>query len=115
MARPRSGALLSRLTTVTAPGVDATTGPLSGLRVVDLTQALAGPFLALTCEETYVYDHIADWKDGKAIREREKRKRPCATGLFSLVFGALATTMIATRKLNWMALSTRLGTAAVAS
>src|SRR5262245_54029325 len=45
-------------------------------------QALAGPFLALTCEETYVHEHIVEWKDGKPLREREKRKRPCATGLF---------------------------------
>src|SRR5262245_45519295 len=45
-------------------------------------QALAGPFLALTCEETYVHEHIIEWKDGKPVREREKRRRPCATGLF---------------------------------
>jgi inner membrane protein len=45
-------------------------------------QALAGPFLALTCEETYVYDYIVEWQGNKAIRAHEKRKRACATGLF---------------------------------
>jgi len=45
-------------------------------------QALAGPFLALTCEETYLYEEIVGWQGNKAIRAREKRKRACATGLF---------------------------------
>src|SRR5262245_3283826 len=44
-------------------------------------QAVAGPFLALTCEETYVHENI-EWKGDKPMRQQEKRKRPCATGLF---------------------------------
>jgi inner membrane protein len=44
-------------------------------------QALAGPFLALTCVETYVDERIVHQPDGKPVTVREKRQRDCPTRL----------------------------------
>ena len=45
-------------------------------------QALAGPFLALSCEETYVDERVEHLEDGKSRTVREKKRRACQTGLF---------------------------------
>lgn len=45
-------------------------------------QALAGPFLALRCEETYVAERWVYQKDTKPFTVREKKQRPCSTALF---------------------------------
>lgn len=44
-------------------------------------QALAGPFLALTCEETYVDERIVHQANGAPVTVRETRQRPCPTRL----------------------------------
>lgn len=44
-------------------------------------QALAGPFLALTCEETYVDERVVHQANGKPLTVRETRQRPCPTRL----------------------------------
>jgi inner membrane protein len=44
-------------------------------------QTLAGPFIALTCEETYVHERTQHLEDGKRLTVREKRKRQCPTQL----------------------------------
>ncbi|MGH8669413.1 MAG: cell envelope integrity protein CreD [Burkholderiales bacterium] len=44
-------------------------------------QAIAGPFLALTCEETYVDERIVHQASGKPLTVRETRERPCPTRL----------------------------------
>lgn len=44
-------------------------------------QALAGPFLALTCEERYVDERIVHQANGKPLTVREERLRPCPTRL----------------------------------
>lgn len=44
-------------------------------------QAIAGPFLALTCEETYVEERIVHQANGKPLTVRETRQRPCPTRL----------------------------------
>jgi inner membrane protein len=46
-------------------------------------QVLAGPFLALTCEETYVEERTIHKEEGKPLTVRETRHRPCPTGLFA--------------------------------
>jgi inner membrane protein len=45
-------------------------------------QALAGPFLGMTCEETYVHERTQHLEDGKRVTHREKRKRACPIALF---------------------------------
>jgi inner membrane protein len=45
-------------------------------------QVLAGPFLALTCEETYVDERVVHRDNGKPLTVREKKQRPCDTALF---------------------------------
>ena len=45
-------------------------------------QALAGPFLALHCEETYVDKRWVYPKDGNPYAVPEKKQRPCRTELF---------------------------------
>ena len=45
-------------------------------------QVLAGPFLALTCEETYVDERVVHRENGKPLTVREKKQRPCDTALF---------------------------------
>src|SRR6202008_3764468 len=45
-------------------------------------QALAGPFLALSCEETYTDERVEHLENGKLRTVREKKRRACATGLF---------------------------------
>ncbi len=50
---------------------DQTSGP----------QALAGPFLALTCEETYVDERIVHQANGKPLTVRETKQRPCPNRL----------------------------------
>ena len=44
-------------------------------------QAIAGPFLALTCEETYVDERIVHQANGKPLTVREVKQRPCPTRL----------------------------------
>jgi inner membrane protein len=44
-------------------------------------QAVAGPFLALTCEETYVEERVVHQANGKPLTVRETRQRPCETRL----------------------------------
>ena len=44
-------------------------------------QAIAGPFLALTCEETYVDERVVHQADGKPVTVREARQRACPTRL----------------------------------
>jgi inner membrane protein len=44
-------------------------------------QTIAGPFLALTCEETYLHERTVH-EDGKPATVREKRRRACPTALF---------------------------------
>ncbi len=44
-------------------------------------QAIAGPLLALTCEETYVDERVVHQADGKPLTVREARRRPCPTRL----------------------------------
>jgi inner membrane protein len=45
-------------------------------------QVLAGPFIALTCEETYVEERIVYQRENKPLTVRETRKRECPTTLF---------------------------------
>ena len=45
-------------------------------------QVVAGPFLALTCEETYVDERTVHRENGKPLTVREKKQRPCDTALF---------------------------------
>ena len=45
-------------------------------------QVIAGPFLALTCEETFVHERVVHRDDGKPLTVREKKQRPCDTALF---------------------------------
>ena len=44
-------------------------------------QVVAGPFLALTCEETYVEERVVHRDNGRPLTVREKKQRPCATAL----------------------------------
>jgi inner membrane protein len=44
-------------------------------------QVIAGPFLALTCEETYVDERTVHQPNGKPLTVRETRQRPCAIRL----------------------------------
>lgn len=44
-------------------------------------QIVAGPFLALTCEETYTDERIVHRDNGKPLTVREKKRRPCETAL----------------------------------
>ncbi|HEX2198754.1 MAG TPA: cell envelope integrity protein CreD [Burkholderiales bacterium] len=44
-------------------------------------QALAGPLLALTCEETYVDERVVHQANGKPLTVRETKQRPCPTRL----------------------------------
>jgi inner membrane protein len=43
-------------------------------------QSLAGPFLGLTCEETYVHERTQHLEDGKRVTHREKRWRGSCRG-----------------------------------
>jgi inner membrane protein len=45
-------------------------------------QTLAGPFLALTCEETYTEERTVHQANGKPRTVRETKQRPCPTALF---------------------------------
>src|SRR4051812_31487568 len=45
------------------------------------SQIVAGPFLALTCEETYVDERVVHRDNGKPLTVREKKQRPCETAL----------------------------------
>ena len=45
-------------------------------------QTVAGPFLALTCEETYTEERTVHQADGKPRTVREKKQRACPTALF---------------------------------
>jgi inner membrane protein len=45
------------------------------------SQVIAGPFLALTCEETYVDERTVHQADGKPVTVRETKQRPCQTRL----------------------------------
>ena len=44
-------------------------------------QAIAGPLVALTCEETYVDERVVHQENGKPLTVRETRQRPCPTRL----------------------------------
>jgi inner membrane protein len=44
-------------------------------------QAIAGPLLALTCEETYVDERVVHQANGKPLTVRETKQRPCPTRL----------------------------------
>ena len=44
-------------------------------------QAIAGPLLALTCEETYVEERVVHQANGKPLTVRETKQRPCPTRL----------------------------------
>lgn len=44
-------------------------------------QTLAGPVLALTCEETYFHERTVHQKNGKPLTVREKKQRTCPTEL----------------------------------
>src|SRR5262245_22193574 len=44
-------------------------------------QAVAGPFLVLTCEETALEDRVKEYKDGKPVMVRESRRRTCPAAI----------------------------------
>jgi inner membrane protein len=46
------------------------------------SQVIAGPFLALTCEETYTDERVVHRENGKPLTVREKKQRPCETAFF---------------------------------
>src|SRR5262245_32301294 len=45
-------------------------------------QVLAGPLLALTCEETYTDERTVYQQGGQPLTVREKKQRPCPTELY---------------------------------
>ena len=71
MIRDKVAERRDRAAAVQKSFADETSGP----------QTLAGPFLALTCEETYVDERVVHQADGKPVTVRETKQRPCATGL----------------------------------
>jgi inner membrane protein len=72
MIRDKVAERRDRAAAVQKSFADETAGP----------QALAGPLLALTCEETYIDERTVHQKNGKPITVREKKQRPCPTELF---------------------------------
>ena len=72
MIRDKVAERRDRAAAVQKSFADETSGP----------QVLAGPMLALTCEETYVDERTVHQKNGKPLTVREKKQRPCPTALF---------------------------------
>ncbi len=72
MIQNKIGERRERAAGVQAAFAEETSGP----------QAFAGPFLALGCEETYVDERVEHLENGKWRTVREKKRRPCPTGLF---------------------------------
>jgi len=72
MIQKKIGERRDRAAAVQTAFAEETSGP----------QALAGPFLALRCEETYVDKNWVYPKDGNPYAVREKKQRPCQTALF---------------------------------
>ncbi len=72
MIRDKVAERRDRAAAVQKSFADETSGP----------QIHAGPFLALTCQETYVDERTVHQKNGKPLTVREKKQRPCPTGLF---------------------------------
>jgi inner membrane protein len=72
MIRDKVAERRDRAAAVQKSFADETSGP----------QVLAGPLLALTCEETYVDERVVHQTDGKPVTVREDKQRPCPLGLF---------------------------------
>jgi inner membrane protein len=72
MIRDKVAERRDRAAAVQKSFADETSGP----------QALAGPVLALTCEETYVDERVVHQENGKPVTVREQKQRPCPLGLF---------------------------------
>jgi inner membrane protein len=45
-------------------------------------QAIAGPVLMVTCEESYIDERTVHREDGKSLTVRERKRRACAPGMF---------------------------------